>query len=386
MSSLLILSTEFPPESGGIGKYTFEIARQLTTFGYRVVVVTNCMDGSEAFDRQAPFPVYRVGHDRWRYLKGLALAWKAVTVLKKHHCGYILATSWPYAGTLALLLGKGLALPYGVIGYGLEITKYSARGVIGRWGRAVFTHSQKAFVISAFTRDVLQRRGIDPDHVVLLYAGVDAQFFQPGVADAGLRERYGLVGKKIILTVGRLVERKGHDTVLQALPQVARHVPEVAYLIVGNGPHRAALQALAHQLGVDRIVHFVGEVEEGDLPSFYRLCDVFAMPNRAVPATGDVEGFGLVFLEANACAKPVIGGRSGGAVEAIVDGVTGVLVQPLEVGEIAGALVRILTDAAYGTRLGQYGRQRVLQELTWTAVARRLASWLPVAAEPGENT
>lgn len=378
MSSLLILSTEFPPESGGIGQYTFALAEQLTTLGYQVVALTNRMDGSEAFDHQAPFPIYRAGHDRWRYLKGLALAWKVVAVLKKHHCGYILATSWLYAGTLAWLLGKRFALPYGVIGHGLEITKYSARGLIGAWCRAVFMQSQKVFVNSTFTRDILLRRGITPDHMVLLYAGVDTQLFQPGPADVELRARYGLSGKKIILTVGRLVERKGHDMVLQALPQVARHVPEVAYLIVGSGPRHAALQALARRLGVDRMVHFAGEVEERDLPSFYRLCDVFAMPNRAVPATGDVEGFGLVFLEASACEKPVIGGYSGGAVDAIVDGVTGLLVQPLEVGEIADALVRILTDAAYGTRLGQLGRQRVVQELTWTAVARRLASWLPV--------
>jgi len=382
MSSLLILSTEFPPESGGIGKYAFKVAEQLTTFGYRVVALTNRMDGSDAFDQQAPFPVYRVGHDRWRYLKGLALAWKAAAVLKKHPCGYILATSWPYAGTLAWLLGKWFALPYGVIGHGLEITRYTARGLIGAWCRTVFRQSQTAFVNSTFTRDILLQRGIAPDHIGLLYAGVDAQRFQPGPPDVELRARYGLVGKKIILTVGRLVERKGHDMVLRALPEVARYVPEVAYLIVGSGPHQAALQALARRLGVDRMVRFAGEVEERHLPSFYRLCDVFAMPNRAVPATGDVEGFGLVFLEASACAKPVIGGRSGGAVDAIVDGVTGLLVPPLDVGEIAEALRRILTDAAYGARLGQCGRQRVVRELTWTAVARRLVSWLPVGAEP----
>jgi phosphatidylinositol alpha-1,6-mannosyltransferase len=175
-----------------------------------------------------------------------------------------------------------------------------------------------------------------------------------------------------VLTVGNLVERKGHDMVIQALAQVIRQVPGTTYLVVGDGPYRDHLDRLARAAGVrDRVV-FAGRVDADRLPDIYALCDVFVMPSRIRPTERDVEGFGLVFLEANACGKPVIGGRTGGIPEAIVDGKTGFLVEPESVPDIAGRLATVLTDPELAAEMGRQGRSRVQTGFSWVDAAARV--------------
>jgi phosphatidylinositol alpha-1,6-mannosyltransferase len=161
---------------------------------------------------------------------------------------------------------------------------------------------------------------------------------------------------QVIVTVGSLTARKGHDMVIRALPRLRETVPDITYLIVGQGGYRAKLEELAMSLGVRDRVIFVGQVSAEDLPDIYALADVFVMPSREHLESCDVEGFGLVFLEASACAKPVVGGRSGGIPDAIVDGVTGLLVNPNDAEDIANSLARLLTNSNLAIRLGQQGR------------------------------
>src|SRR5437870_6418255 len=176
---------------------------------------------------------------------------------------------------------------------------------------------------------------------------------------------------KVILSVGNLVARKGHDMVIRALPRLRQIIREVTYLIVGEGSYRAQLEQLAHDLGVrDRVV-FAGALAE-DLPDIYALSDVFVMPSREQIEECDVEGFGLAFLEASACAKPVVGGRSGGIPDAIVDGGTGLLVNPHDPEDIANALARLLTNNHLAIRLGQEGRSWVIKYFNWARVADRV--------------
>ena len=169
-------------------------------------------------------------------------------------------------------------------------------------------------------------------------------------------------------TVGNLVARKGHDMVIRALPRVRQTVPDVTYLIIGDGPYRGQLEALAGALGVRDRVIFAGGIPNEELPPIYALSDLFVMPSRDQSEECDVEGFGVVFLEANACAKPVVGGRSGGICEAISDGVTGLLVDPNDPEDIANALVRLLTNSDLATRLGKRGRLRVVRDFSWERV------------------
>ena len=177
---------------------------------------------------------------------------------------------------------------------------------------------------------------------------------------------------KVILTVGNLVARKGHDMVIRALPSLRKRVPDVSYLSVGEGPYRSQLETLAVGLGVQDRVIFAGRASADDLPHLYALCDVFVMPSREQQTAKDVEGFGIVFIEASACAKPVIGGRSGGISGAIVDRETGLLADPHDPKDISNVLSQILTDRNLGQQLGQQGRTRVAKNFTWSRIGERL--------------
>jgi phosphatidylinositol alpha-1,6-mannosyltransferase len=170
-----------------------------------------------------------------------------------------------------------------------------------------------------------------------------------------------------VLSVGNLVARKGQDLVLQALPQLTKRWPGLTYVVVGDGPFRSQLVELARALGVERSVRFVGRVAPDALPSFYRLCDVFAMPSRFLAHHHDVEGFGIVYLEAGACAKPAIGGLSGGTEDAIVHEQTGLLIHPEHPDSLAQAATRLLENPSFAASLGQNARRRVVADFTWDA-------------------
>ncbi len=188
------------------------------------------------------------------------------------------------------------------------------------------------------------------------------------------------------LSVGNLVARKGHDMVIRGLRRLRQTVPEATYLIVGHGSYRVQLENLAKGLEVRDRVIFAGLAAE-ELPNIYAISDVFVMPSREQLEECDVEGFGLVFLEASACAKPVVGGRSGGIPDAIVDGVTGLLVNPHDPEDIANALARLLTNNHLAIRLGQQGRSWVIKYFSWGRVADRvegiLRSVLQEKSPPG---
>jgi len=173
----------------------------------------------------------------------------------------------------------------------------------------------------------------------------------------------------MIVTVGNLVQRKGQDMVIRSLPLIRQSNPEITYLIVGDGPYRPELEKLAGAMGVKDRVIFAGRVAADDLPDIYALSDVFVMPSRERLDSDDVEGFGLVFLEASACAKPVVGSWSGGVPDAVVDGVTGLLVNPQYPEEIAKALSRLLLERDFAIQLGRQGRSRVVSEFNWAHVA-----------------
>jgi len=225
------------------------------------------------------------------------------------------------------------------------------------------------------TREVLQRFGADLAKVRVIYPGVDAARF----AERSSRPR---TQDPVILSVGRLQRRKGHDTMLLALARLIDRHPRVTYLIVGDGEERGRLEAMVGELGLGPHVRFEGEVAEASLPGYFARADVFALPNRV--ERGDFEGFGIVFLEAAAAGVPTVGGRSGGVPEAIADGETGYLVGGEDAAELAATLDRLLSDAELSQALGSAGRRRVLREFTWEASASRLRdAHLELAAAHG---
>ena len=211
--------------------------------------------------------------------------------------------------------------------------------------------------------------GVGAERIVVIHPGVDTERFHPDANPGEWRRQHAASGELLFLSVGRLHRRKGHDVALKALAQLA-NLP-VRYLIAGDGPMRRHLERQARESGLSDRVAFLGAVPDRTLPALYAACDVFLMPNRQDGV--DFEGFGIVFLEAAATARAAIGGQSGGVAEAVADGETGLLVDGHDAAAVAGAMRRLALDADLRMRMGQRGRQRVLQQFTWGAGAARLA-------------
>lgn len=275
-------------------------------------------------------------------------------------------------GFLGLQLQRWFKLPFVVYAHGNEILA----AIDSDWDKPRLSLKKAACVMAAsrFTAGLLQEAGVTPEAIEIIPLGCDIDKFRPRPPNLGLRRK--LLGDRargpVILTVANLVERKGHDMVIRSLPAVCQRVPDATYLIVGSGPFKERLEELAAELGVRDRVIFAGRVPDDELPDVYAMCDVFAMPSRARMAAHDVEGFGLVYLEAGACAKPVLAGRSGGIEDAVIDGFTGLIVDPSDTRDIGQALIRLLTDSELRRRLGQQGRDRVEKERTWSILGARV--------------
>ena len=214
------------------------------------------------------------------------------------------------------------------------------------------------------------RLGVRRESITLIYPGVDMERFRPGLACDDLKQSIGLRdGQRLILSVGRLVRRKGFDQVIRAIAELVRRGSDVHYALVGIGEDQDYLTSLARECGISDRVHLVGAASPEDLPRWYNACDVFIMPNREI--NGDTEGFGMVFLEAAACARPAIAGAAGGTGAAVVDGVTGYRVDGTDVDALARSLHSLLDDPALAERLGQAGLRRAMEQFSWDAVAAR---------------
>ncbi len=215
--------------------------------------------------------------------------------------------------------------------------------------------------------------------VSVLYPGADIDVFRPDLPTDDLRERHGLGERPSVVCVSRLVARKGQDVLIRGMERVRRRVPEATLVIVGAGPYEAKLRELAGDAPPHSVV-FVGQVSEQDLPRYYALADVFAMPCRTRLAGMEVEGWGNVFIEAAACGRPVVVGDSGGAREALVDGETGILVDGQDEVAVTSAVADLLADPDRARAMGEAGRARVMRDHTWPTIAGRLVAWLQAAA------
>ena len=208
-----------------------------------------------------------------------------------------------------------------------------------------------------------------PERITLLHPGVDVHRFRPGLPFDDLRAALGILpSRKLVLSVGRLSRRKGFDQTIRAVARLREDGLDVCHVVIGIGEDRDYLQGVARECGIQDRVHLLGHVLPEDLARWYCAADVFAMPNRQIG--GDNEGFGMVYLEAAACAKPVIAGVDGGTGDAVLDGQTGYRVDGASVDRICDALRRLLSDPDLAARLGSRGYERVQAELSWERVAR----------------
>lgn len=371
MRRTLLVTNDFPPRQGGIQSFVHQLA--LRQPAGSLVVYASDHAGSREFDREQPFPVVR--HPSGLLVPTPSARRRVVATLREYGCTAVWFGAAAPLGLLAPALRACGAERIVAITHGHEIgwaMLPGARQALRRIGAGcdVVTY------LGEYTRSRLAGAVGSHPRLCRLTPGVDVETFRPDVEGTAVRVRHGLAGRPVIVCVSRLVPRKGQDTLIRALPQVRREVPDAALLLVGQGRYRGQLHELAVRHGVADAVVLTGGVPHQTLPEHYAAGDVFAMPCRTRRGGLDVEGLGIVFLEASASGLPVIAGDSGGAPDAVLDGRTGYVVDGRDIDAVAGRIVRLLRDPALRADLGAAGRRWVERDWRWDVVAGELTEML----------
>ena len=381
MTRILLVTNDFPPRRGGIQSYLEQFANRLAATGeHQLTVYAPQWKGAEDYDRAAPFPIIRhpgtlmlpePGVDRrMRRLigeHGIETVWfgaaapLALLAPRARGAGAqrVVACTHGHGVGWSMLPGARVALRR--IGEGSDVVTYVSRYTRGRFASAFGPRARL-------------------EH---LPPGVDTERFRPDpAARADLRVRYGLGERPVAVCISRLVPRKGQDMLIKAWPDIRRRVRGAALVVVGGGPYAEHLHQLARERGLDSDVVFTGGVPGGELAGHYAMADVFAMPCRTRGAGLDVEGLGIVFLEASAAGVAVVAGRSGGAPETVLDGRTGRVVDGRSHDELVEVIGDLLADPARAAEMGRAGREWIISDWNWGSHAARLAELLQVRPLP----
>jgi phosphatidyl-myo-inositol dimannoside synthase len=380
MHKTLIVTNDFPPRPGGIQAFLHNMALRLDP--ERLVVypptgkcVREGVGATAAFDAEQPFTVVR---DRTTMLLPTPGATRrAVGLLREHGCTSVWFGAAAPLGLMAPALRKAGAERLVATTHGHEAgwaQLPAARRLLRRIGESTDTLTYlgeytRSRIATALTPEAASR-------MVQLPPGVDEKTFHPGSGGDEVRARLGLTDRPVVVCVSRLVRRKGQDTLIRAMPRVLAAEPDTVLLIVGGGPYEKDLRRMAHETGVAGSVHFTGPVPWSELPAHYGAGDVFAMPCRTRRGGLDVEGLGIVYLEASATGLPVVAGDSGGAPDAVLDGETGWVVRGGSAEETADRIVVLLGDAGLRSRMGERGREWVEEKWRWDLLAEKLKTLL----------
>lgn len=382
-----MFSSEYPPVAGGVSSFAYELSRHMGLAGHDVLaLVADC--GITKEDQananaagvdlvEVPFYKKAIAKPLWYLVYPIFLLSYLATALAKargHRRGPILAAYWFPDGYIARLASKILGSKFYVTAHGLDILRNVENPSKSRRLVKTLSAADKVFCVSSYTANRLKQLGLPGERIVNIPNGVNLDTFRPDeTARRQVRKLQGLDGRMVLLTVGRLVPRKGHASVISVLPKVLQIFPDTTYVVAGDGPEADNITDLAHELGVRDEVLMLGAVASNELCGLYNACDIFVMPNYIGPNPWDVEGFGIVFLEAAACGKPVIAGDSGGAVDAVERGSTGILVAERDEKSLASAIINLLEDEELRTQMGRNGLERVRREFTWDYIASRYA-------------
>jgi phosphatidylinositol alpha-1,6-mannosyltransferase len=373
IKKVLFLTIDFPPMGGGMPRYSHDIASALNGSGVETLVIAPSPDGESARAECEGFSVHRLrtitaSHIFDDYLKStLTFFLSGLRHCLSERFDLILANTWTVAGVAAFLIKRLTGVPYMVFAHGLDVYEPQRSPKALRLMKLILRNASIVAANSAFTKTLVEKTEPRAKARVISPVCDPARFAQRTLPRPKVCE-----GRNVILTVGRLVRSKNHEAVIRALPEVVRKFPDTVYLVIGDGPEEKALKTLAVTSGLSDKVIFLSGVKDEELAAYYHWCDIFVMASREMPQRGEVEGFGIVFLEAGLCAKPVIAGRSGGIPDAVVDGVTGILVDPADEGAIASAIIRLLADRRLAKEMGEQGRIRAANEFNITVFGKKL--------------
>ena len=364
--SILLVTNDFGPRAGGIETFIIGLLERMQPG--TVMVYTSQQAESESFDQ------------RWRERYGVLVIRDRSSILlptprvnraiKNIIRREGIESVWFGAAAPLAVMAKAfravgvkkiVALTHGHEVWWAKIPPFSfAMKFIG-------AHVDHLGYLGEFTRNAiapsLNKR--DQDKLIKIAPGIDTEHFSITPRDAALVAELDITGSPTIVSVGRLVHRKGQDQLVKALPRIIEKFPQVKLIFVGTGPHQKTIEKLMKKLRVEKSVRFIGRIPHEQLPKYFALGDIFAMPSRSRLFGLEVEGLGIVYLEASACGLPVIAGNSGGAPDAVLPGKTGVVVDGTSEKEIADAAIHLLSDMSRSREMGRTGREWVVSDWRW---------------------
>ena len=360
--TILLLSAIFPPRHGGSGRWFWETYRRFPSKDVRICAGAHA--GDKEFDREHNVDISRVNltlpqwglkslQGLWGYGRIFLLLRKRIKAdaVREIHAGRCLPEGW-----VAWMLNRAMGINYTVYVHGEDVQSAAQSRELTWMVNRVFSRAERVVANSQNSKRILVGDwNLDARLVSVLNPGVDVRRFVPAQSNHRVRESLGWGNRKVVLTVGRLQKRKGHDRMIEAIREIKSDFPNILYSIVGGGEELESLEQLVMANSLDDFVQFRGESDDGELVHCYQQCDIFVLPNREVD--GDIEGFGMVLLEAQACGKAVIAGDSGATAETMRIPETGCIVDCETSGPLANALREFLLDEELCERMGAAGRE-----------------------------
>lgn len=384
MKNVAIITGHFPPcKGGGIAEWALGIARELPKIGYQTsVYATNRKDRDLTVHKDESFSCVTMYGRNWHEFHkwySMYYMWK---ILNKNPETIFIATTWGMAKSYSYLKKKYPQSKMIVVAHGLEVTRLKEGKELTSF-KNVVNDSDLILCVSKYTKNEIIDRvdGIETNHIKFLPNGVDINRFFPVENTAGFLNRYNIPeNSNIILTLARIIRRKGHDTVIKCLPSLIKKFPNIQYVIAG--PHRKKdtyldeLKLLAKELSVENHIVFVDYIPDSDLNEIYSRSQVYVMVSRTYNDIGDSEGFGITFLEANACGCPVIGSTEGGIPDAVENNKNGLLVPADDIKSLTKAIEKFLGDQSFRRKIIDQGIERVNNDFTWEKLTIKMVKYL----------
>lgn len=368
MKKIVLVTPDFPPEHGGIQNVLYNLAKNL-----KIDVIAPRIKGDEEFDKtqsaSGGFKIYRIPCVTEN--KKTAIPFMIVkTILMNPDtviCGHIITA----------IVGILTCKPYIVYTYGMEIFVTKHKALFGWMLKKAF----KVITISEFTSNYLIKLGVSPEKIIKILPVVDTNIFNPGIAPVNIIKKYNLSNKSVMLTVGRMAKSeryKGHDTIIKILPEIIKKVPDVVWVVAGTGDDSQRIKDIVVNSKLSNYVIFTGKVPENELPALYKAANIFVMPSiERKDKTGiKGEGFGIVYIEANACGIPVVAYKTAGVTEAVINGETGILINSGDTEELTNTLIKLLIDKNLSKELGMNGYKRVVNELDTSSLRKKFSGIL----------
>lgn len=363
MKKTLLITLDFWPNRGGVANYYYNLIKNMPKDD--VIILTSTKKQETSLRIYNKPLLYKLIWPRW--LKALK---ETIKLIKKHNVKILWAGDLLPSGTVAYLINKRYKIPYFISLHGLDIMNAKKHFRKNKLAKKILNNAKFITVNSNCTKNLLNNLVDNKDKIRIIYPGVNENFTKIDNEKLNqIKEKYNLENKKIILTTGRLVKRKNHELVIKAVKELKKQIPELIYIIIGNGPNLNYLKNI-----VENETIFLTNINNDELPYFYNLSDIFIMVSKY--SKDDIEGFGIVYLEAGLFKKPVIASNQGGSKEAVINNETGILIEQSNIEMLKNSIIKLLENNELSNKLGNNALQRIKNNFLWKDISEKLINYI----------